>query len=482
MPGANVAALRRKLYPHGLDITAPTSLEAYNRLAAPTYDLPAPVGVPNPAVVVIANSRALWEPFIRSLVHAAHAHPAVHPEPHPLDAYVERCVRAALGDDPDVRFAHETQVGRRFCARAAAAAAGLGSVDETSQLLVHPQLGPWISVRAVVVTTAPAASAAATAAATSPPLLPSRTSGVPNREMTWRELVDVRDSLAGGGRMWRHAHDQIEYHYTANPHVLRRAVARAMECRQAVLDSLRCCLALVPPGGKAAILLRGGVDSSALLQAAAAGGERVTAGTVTLAITVSAREGGSDLPHAQRVTASVTGVSHEQLVASSDDTLAEVGWVCEVLGTRDPMEVGNAIVVALALKRAKALGCVAVVTGDGADEVFGGCDFTHNLPADEFSAQRTSMLANMSFCTGRMGAALGVRILQPYLGREVVDFANSCTPDELVGLSSRPASDRRSLEPTKVGSRILRRAFPECSPVARAKAPTKSGAGPTRRR
>ncbi len=103
------------------------------------------------SVVVVASSgRALWNAFVADL----RAHPEhLTGEAHPLDAFVVRSL-ARLDPEPDperrwVRCAAEPEMFVDF--RPLAADAGLGWTSRVG-LLLHPEAGLWISLRAACFT------------------------------------------------------------------------------------------------------------------------------------------------------------------------------------------------------------------------------------------------------------------------------------------------------------------------------------------
>lgn len=112
------------------------------------------------SAVVFASGRRLWEAFLDDL----RAHPAhLSAEAHPLDAFVVRLVRAAdPAPGPGRRWifcgaleAEALGVGLDF--RVLAAAAGLGWRGRLG-LLMHPEAGPWIGLRAACLTVEPLAA------------------------------------------------------------------------------------------------------------------------------------------------------------------------------------------------------------------------------------------------------------------------------------------------------------------------------------
>ena len=103
------------------------------------------------AALVGSGGRALWEAFRRS--------PEFGTEPDPLDAYTGRVVAAAAGEFERARprsrirvsLAFERQGGVHADFIALAEQARLGARSRLG-LLLHPTYGPWLSLRAVVLT------------------------------------------------------------------------------------------------------------------------------------------------------------------------------------------------------------------------------------------------------------------------------------------------------------------------------------------
>jgi hypothetical protein len=189
---ADLEGIQTQLSSLGLDLLSSAPTSHYNASVAAPYHLPS--DAPGARMLVIGNSRALWPQFISAL---ARNPAAVHGDA-PLDSYVEAAVHAVFGVGGDVRFAHEVGDGRRFCARAAAAAAGLGAVDGESQLLVHHTYGPWVSVRAVVLLGRDGECGGSEGYAVSREEMASSVceeGGSGGGGEGWRELVAIRDTI-----------------------------------------------------------------------------------------------------------------------------------------------------------------------------------------------------------------------------------------------------------------------------------------------
>lgn len=167
-----VAELTALLTEAGLDLVHPFSTCQYDvtasRQGLETF------GRDEAAALVVGNSNALWPTFI----HALRRSPELAEEENPLDTYVRRAVvrsldrvlgagcqaaPAPLSNDADgeghavplpaircdVRYADD--VGDRFVNLLhAAEASGLAYLNRDIHLCVHPRLGPWFALRAVV--------------------------------------------------------------------------------------------------------------------------------------------------------------------------------------------------------------------------------------------------------------------------------------------------------------------------------------------
>lgn len=70
-------------------------------------------------------------------------------------------------------------------------------------------------------------------------------------------------------------------------------------------------------------------------------------------------------------------MDHDLIDISLDEVLQELPTCVRVLETFDPMTLRNDMAVCRALREATARGFTCAVTGDAADELFGGYNFTH---------------------------------------------------------------------------------------------------------
>ncbi|MFC1898732.1 asparagine synthase-related protein [Chloroflexota bacterium] len=156
-----------------------------------------------------------------------------------------------------------------------------------------------------------------------------------------------------------------------------------------------------------------------------------------------------------------------------DDELDEaIQAVIRLLKTFDPMEIRNSAAAYIALKTAKKRGVTTIMTGDSADELFGGYSFLFGLTKKQLKSSLLKLWSNMRFSSIPMSEALGMQVKLPFLDAEFRAFAETLD----TGLMVR-------YEKGKVyGKWVLRKAFGDIVPqelLWRAKAPLEVGSGTT---
>lgn len=226
--------LTERLRPAGLDLVAPFRVGTYNAQIPARYQLPV-FGRDDALGVVVGNSRAIWEPFVRSLSDE----PGGLRSLHPLDRYVERVVGAALAPlavRRQARWAH-ARLTRRVAVQRAAYAAGL-AFPAPCRLAIHPRHGLWIGLRAAIAfDVEPMLVAHPTGTDTAPhpcdacaarPCLPAFESALAatggRRGCDVSPWQAVRDACPLAPRE-RYVDPEIRYHYTKDRAVLRDSVA-----------------------------------------------------------------------------------------------------------------------------------------------------------------------------------------------------------------------------------------------------------------
>lgn len=216
-----IAVLSRTCARGGIDLAAACRAGAYNARVAEEYRVP-DFGEPRSLVVILANSRALWAPFI-----AAWKANALAGDADPLDGYVEELVGRAVSElqlRTEVRFAHEAPP-RRVAIQELARLAGLAALSP-AHLSAHPDFGPWIGLRAAVVVdclgpeTTPIEMPCAACEAPCERVLEQVLEAGADSERDWRQWVAIRDACPWGVEH-RYGDDQLRYHYTKDPSRLR---------------------------------------------------------------------------------------------------------------------------------------------------------------------------------------------------------------------------------------------------------------------
>lgn len=164
--------LGEDLAAQGFDLLAHTTVAAYHEALGdrgddaafrlPDFPTPTPDALghrPSRAVVLVGNSRAIWPHFMAVL----EAQPERRREAHPFDRFTSEVLSrvALLVVGPrfafDLRFAFEGG-SRAFSATHLAAAAGLAHRGPAG-LAIHPELGPWLALRAAIVIDTPGRAA-----------------------------------------------------------------------------------------------------------------------------------------------------------------------------------------------------------------------------------------------------------------------------------------------------------------------------------
>lgn len=161
-----------------------------------------------------------------------------------------------------------------------------------------------------------------------------------------------------------------------------------------------------------------------------------------------------------------------QKVVDVGEAIDAIPEVIKILKSFDPA-IPNDLVVYFGLKNALELGIDAIATGDGSDELFGGYSFMKNINDLVSYIQKISQ--NLNFSSNDIGKFYGIKIIQPFIDKEVIDFALKI-----------PADLKIKEEDGKfIGKWILRKAFEDVLPkeiVWQGKRPLEYGSGMNRLR
>lgn len=265
----------------------------------------------------------------------------------------------------------------------------------------------------------------------------------------------VWDSAAGEpvryySRDWM-AYDAVATN-TASPEAVRDALAGAVK-RQLMTD--------VPYG----VLLSGGLDSSitaALAQQFSR--RRVEADDQReawwphLHSFAIGLEGSPDLAAAREVADHI-GTEHHTLHFTVEEGIDAVPEVIRHLETYDVTTIRAATPMYLMARRIKAMGIKMVLSGEGADEIFGGYLYFHRAPdARQFHEETVRKLDRLHLfdClrANKAMAAWGVEARVPFLDQQFLDVAMRQNPE-----AKRPGGGRME-------KHLLREAFEDLLPAS----------------
>lgn len=163
-----------------------------------------------------------------------------------------------------------------------------------------------------------------------------------------------------------------------------------------------------------AVLFSGGIDSS-LIAAIASKIRPIIAITAIF-------NSGKDEEYSSKISKKL-GISHVIVKYGIEDALEASKEIVRILKTFDHVEIRNDITIYIALKKCKEEGVEEVMTGDGGDELFAGYDFMINMKKQDFEKYMTISWRDWSFSAPIIGNAIGLRVYQPFLIEDVVEFA-----------------------------------------------------------
>src|SRR5688572_21249397 len=251
-------------------------------------------------------------------------------------------------------------------------------------------------------------------------------------------------------RVWRDFH--VVENNDGGPELIREALTRAVE-RQLMSD--------VPYG----VLLSGGLDSSIIAATAKKFAARrveeqgrTEAWWPQLHSFSVGLETSPDLVAAREVAKHIGSVHHEFhfTIQEGFDALSDV---IHHLETYDVTSIRAATPMYLMARRIRAMGVKMVLSGEGADEIFGGYLYFHRAPdARAFHEETIRKLDRLHLydClrANKAMAAWGVEARVPFLDKEFMDVAMSISPAAKMAGSGR------------MEKHILRQAFAEDLPAS----------------
>ncbi|NWF51749.1 MAG: hypothetical protein HXY47_01530 [Nitrospirae bacterium] len=209
------------------------------------------------------------------------------------------------------------------------------------------------------------------------------------------------------------------------------------------------------------LLFSGGLDTSIL----------AALNSAARAITVSLGSFGEDIRYAGYL-AQRLNLNHYHRTVSIDEAIDSIPEVVKILRSFDPA-IPNDLVVYFGLEHALELGIDKIATGDGADELFAGYDYMQRIDDLESYIQRISR--NMSFSSNNIGKFFRIKIIQPFMDKEIIDFALQIPVDLKI----------KKYNGKVCGKWILRKAFEDVLPpeiIWQDKRPLEYGSGMTKLR
>ena len=213
----------------GFDLVQRFSVDAYNNLVKPENRLPE---YGKSHGVLIGNTKAIWPVFVEFLKRQ----PEWLNNPHPFDCFVEQrimeCLKT-LDASFQIRFAHLPEPAH-IAFQTLAQISGLAYLSK-SHLSIHPEYGPWFSLRAALVIESE--NIVSTKELMQNPCdfcrsgcevafqkVMGKIGDLKNHAaIEWTEWLAVRDACPLG-REYRFENDQLEYHYRKSKNLLLRRI------------------------------------------------------------------------------------------------------------------------------------------------------------------------------------------------------------------------------------------------------------------
>jgi len=225
--------------------------------------------------------------------------------------------------------------------------------------------------------------------------------------------------------------------------------------RKALEDSVHKQLMCDVPYG---VLISGGLDSSVIAAIAARyskkrieSGDAEEAWWPRLHSFAIGLEGSPDLENAKIVADAIGTVHHECLYTVQEglDALRDVIYHLE---TYDVTTIRAATPMYLMARKIKSMGIKMVLSGEGADEVFGGYLYFHMAPnREELHHETVRKLQKLSkydcLRANKSMAAWGIETRVPFLGKEFLEYAMNFDPEDK--MCSRDKAEKH----------VLRKAF-----------------------
>ncbi len=153
-------------------------------------------------------------------------------------------------------------------------------------------------------------------------------------------------------------------------------------------------------------------------------------------------KGSPDIKHAREVATFIGSVHHELTYTLQEglDALRDVIYHTE---TYDVTSIRASTPMYLMARRIKSMGIKMVLSGEGADEVFGGYLYFHMAPdPKEFHEETVRKLKKLSkfdcLRANKSMAAWGVEARVPFLDKDFLDYAMAIDPKDKMCIDGKP--------------------------------------------
>ena len=186
------------------------------------------------------------------------------------------------------------------------------------------------------------------------------------------------------------------------------------------------------------------------------------------ALSVTFEGEGEDLKYASFLAKDLN-LDRQIITIDMEEALSTLGKVIKILESFDPA-LPIDLVVYFGMREAKRQGLSSIMTGDGGDELFGGYPYMQEI--EDLEAYIRGMSRSWSFSSNRIGEHFGLKVKQPFLDADFVEFAVT-VPGEL-----KIREDKGQVW----GKWILRKAFEPFLPpsfIWQEKRPLEMGSGMT---
>lgn len=136
-------------------------------------------------------------------------------------------------------------------------------------------------------------------------------------------------------------------------------------------------------------------------------------------ITISFGDKAEDIHYSSKLSR-LLKIEHFHRKVDIDEAQEAIPEVIKILKSFDPA-IPNDLVVYFGLLKAEELKIREIATGDASDELFGGYSFMQEMDDLESYIRRISQ--NLKFNSNDLGDYFGIKIIQPFVDRDVLNFA-----------------------------------------------------------